>query len=78
MQLVGLGSQSHKNPFFNIDELPPGGEEVEANEELGTITGKRSAVPTVEKKRGELKEIEMVFPLKKLVQFAKAHCLDTR
>ena len=24
-----------------------------------------------------LKEIEMVFPLKKLVQFAKAHCLDS-
>jgi hypothetical protein len=24
-----------------------------------------------------LQEIEMVFPLKKLVQFAKAHCLDS-
>lgn len=69
LQLIGIGSSYHKEPCMNIDEAIGGG---------GT-----TATNALKLKRDEpdekvvLQEIEMVFPLKKLVQFAKAHCLDS-
>jgi len=71
LRLIGMGSSYHKEPYIDIDE--------------GTITtgeGKTKSTGLVlrgdeeEASAGSLQEIEMVFPLKKLVQFTKAHCLD--
>lgn len=57
LRLIGIGSPSHKEPKFDIDEV-----------------AKPSTANSI--KRGKLPELSFVFPLKKLVQFAKAHCLD--
>lgn len=58
LQLIGLGSQFHRNPSMNIDE-----------------TAHKDNIGTAQVK---LEEIEMSFPLKKLVHFAKAACLDDK
>lgn len=60
LQLIGIGSPAHKEPRIDIDEIANN-----QNVDAGGVARKQ-----------ELKEISMVFPLKKLVQFAKAHCLD--
>lgn len=54
LQLIGTGSQFHRDPCMDIDEL-----------------GTSEDAP-------ELPELEMTFPLKKMVHFAKAHCLDEK
>ncbi len=55
LQLIGLGSQCHRNPTINIDEME-----------------------TKDKTQRSLEELELCFPLKKLVHFTKAHCLDDK
>jgi len=70
LQLIGIGSSYHKEPCMNIDEASlasPQDGGLKLNDD-----GNAKSDNTV-----TLQEIEMVFPLKKLVQFAKAHCLDS-
>lgn len=63
LQLIGTGSQFHRDPCMDIDELP--------NSASGNTPQEASS-------GGDLEDIEMTFPLKKLVNFAKAHCLDDK
>jgi hypothetical protein len=67
LRLVGIGSSHHKNPSINIDEQAPA-----PNTKNVNVPGTSDAAAP-----RDLPELEMTFPLKKLVTFAKAHCLDS-
>jgi len=74
LRLIGIGSSYHKEPYIDIDEGT-----ITTSEGKTKATGlilNNDAAAAAESSTGVLQEIEMVFPLKKLVQFAKAHCLD--
>lgn len=73
LQMIGMNSSVHKNPTINTDEAPSG-----TGDSLmqGTSVPFGVAQPTTQRK--ELQEMELVFNLKLLVQFAKAKCLDDK
>lgn len=73
LQMIGMNSSIHKNPTINTDEAP-----VCPVDPLfqGTSIPFGVAQPTTQRK--ELQEMELVFNLKLLVQFARAKCLDDK
>lgn len=80
LQLIGIGSHYHRGTVINIDENPNN-----ANVTVTpAATDKKKVLPPTKKgakrteppPKCEIEEIEMMFPLKRLVQFAKAQILD--
>lgn len=81
LTLVGIGSFYHKDPFIDIDALTPSLTAPEPGSENGPsgTTLMDTSADGVAGTDGEiLKPLELVFPLKKLVQFAKAQSLDDK
>jgi hypothetical protein len=120
LQLIGLGSQCHRNPTINIDEMitknhhnkapvtpkpappapiksqgaakpsapaPSTPSVVAPAPSAPSATAPAPSAPAVvapsvqggsADKSKQLEELDLCFPLKKLVHFTKAHCLDDK
>lgn len=74
LQLIGIGSPCHRNPVINIDENPNNANVVATP--VKKLPMKKGTKRPADVVKEPVVEIEMTFPLKRLVQFAKAQILD--